>query len=80
MTKKKRKKPEKLKNYQSHFQLGVNLSSNAGYNQACDWEKRLPSEEEISQLIRDTRVREGYLARDVCDVLAKAIHRRIRGE
>ena len=52
-----------------------------GYQQGWgDRDRALPSEDEISQLIRDTRVREGYLARDVCDVLAKAIHKRINGK
>ena len=35
-------KPEKLKDYQSHSPLGVNLAYNKGYNQACsDWEAYL---------------------------------------
>jgi len=48
-----------------------------GYNQACDdWEKHLPSEEEIEKIIRFQCFEIGDISRR----LAKAIHKRIRGE
>lgn len=86
------KRPEKLKDYQSPFPYGVVRKYNEGWNQACDdWEKWLPSEEEIEQIISETRkkekefIRKKYIQKPgscltiSSECLAKAITRRLRG-
>jgi len=73
-------RPEKKEVYKpTNEQVGrgayYRLAEIEGYNQACDeWEKWLPSEEEILSMVRSCTNYKNNKE------LAKGIHKRLRGE
>lgn len=78
------KRPEK-KEFAQGYPTNSNNKKNEiiqSYNQACeDWEKFLPNEEEIKEIITDFQewARKQNQVNDISSKLALTIHKRLKG-